>query len=345
MFNVISLKDSKTKIHRFLNRRMGTILTYHSVIGVPADFDLWTHIPVDLFEEHMLILSKEANVISLEQMVQGIIDGRLPKYSVVVTFDDGFRNNFTRAYPILNKYKIPATIFLSTGFMDGAELFWPERIAFQVMRTKKRTLENSIFGSLNFETISSRKESYLKIKEFIRGLHPYAIPEKLMELETLLEADCVDTDPLYREWLPLRWDDITSMDTEGLVSMGGHTVNHTILRWLDENQASKEIVGCRTALDEHLSQKTAFWAYPNGTYQDFNEKHVNMLKENDFKVICTAETGYVCTQSDIGMLNRIGVGNKMSAKNMMNVLAKRNHLAQHKGVSKISALMAALMPH
>lgn len=307
---IMNIGTFKTRLLRYLNRRNGLILIYHSVVDVPLSFDMWTHIPLQLFSEHMAMLSREANVISLQEMAEGITRGKLPEYAVAVTFDDGYRNNFTRAYPVLKKYRIPATIFLSTGYMDRSELFWPEKIAYQLMLTKCRSLKTAAFGQLDLETNEARKAAFKRIRNVVKEGHPYRIQEKIAGLEESLGVAYREADPLFQEWLPLTWQDVKEMEKGGLVSFGGHTVSHAILTRLDDSEAWREIVGCRDALDRQLSRRSTFWAYPNGTRADFDGNHVEMLKSNFFQTILTAEPGHVTSRSDIGTLPRVGVGSK-----------------------------------
>ncbi len=180
------------------------------------------------------------------------------------------------------------------------------------------------------------------IKNAVKEIHPYRIPEKVAELEEMLGVGYRETDPLFQEWLPLRWQDVKDMEAEGLVSFGGHTANHSILSRLDATQALREIVDCRSALDRHLSRRTTFWAYPNGTRRDFNDSHVEMLKANSFQTILLAEPGHICRQSDISMLPRIGVSNRMDARDIEELLARMDHPKQQQGRAKKSPAWAGL---
>lgn len=319
----MDLSDLKLRLHRFRNRKLATILTYHSVVDLPLPFGMWTHLPLRQFADQMALLAQEAQVISLREMARGIAAGTLPRYAVAVTFDDGFRNNFTRAYPVLQKYRIPATIFLSTGYIDGTELFWPERLAYQLMRTPRQSLSTSLFGHLELQTTAERKTAFGTIRTALKTLHPRELQKKIADLEECLGVERREGDPLVQEWLPLSWEDVRAMEADGLVSFGGHTVSHAILSRLDAAEALQEISGCRTALDHHLDHRTACWAHPNGTRQDFGRRHLEMLAAHAFTTVLTAEPGYVSCRSELAMLPRMGVHNRMDSRGLMRVLANR----------------------
>jgi hypothetical protein len=164
----VNIAEIKDQIHKFINRNLGAILIYHSIVDIPLEFDMWTHMHVSLFEEHMQLLAKETNVIPLKEMVNGIKNGRLPQNAVAVTFDDGFRNNYTRAYPILKKYNIPATIFLSTAYIGTKELFWPERLSYIMSRTKADIITNNDIGEYQISDSVQKREFYNKISRFLK---------------------------------------------------------------------------------------------------------------------------------------------------------------------------------
>ncbi len=94
------------------------MLCYHSVNDVRNDE--CDPLPVRLFEEHLLHLNSNYDVISVDELVLGLFGGgSLPKRPVVITFDDGYVDNYTHAFPLLLKYRLPATVFLATSFISG----------------------------------------------------------------------------------------------------------------------------------------------------------------------------------------------------------------------------------
>ena len=122
------------------------ILAYHRVLDVPAAGDF----PFDLelvsastsaFRQQMAHLRAHWHPISLSAALDCIDAGRaLPRRAVVVTFDDGFSDNYTNAYPILQEFAIPACIFVSTGFIDTQQTFWFDRLTQAILTTRKRSM-------------------------------------------------------------------------------------------------------------------------------------------------------------------------------------------------------------
>ena len=335
------IDNIKLIIHEWLNDNIPVILTYHSVIDYPLEFDIWTHMPLRIFEEHMEYLSHKAHVISLHKLASGLKSGNLPKNSVAITFDDGFANNFTHAYPLLCRYELPATIFLSTGFIGRNRLFWPERIAYQVMKTQKRNV-HILDQNFSIKNSSERRYACNALRDLIKTLSGTELERELTIIEDTLEVDYDYNDPLFQEWLPLSWNQIRQMSSGGLIDFGGHTVDHTILSSLHPDKASTQISLCRKMLDENLLSQTKMWAYPNGTSADFNDSHKVMLKNHGFSFIFTTMGEYLSANSNLEQLGRWGVGSTLSVSGLRGLLAKRNRWRGLSGSEKLRVLWKSI---
>ena len=130
------------------------VLTYHRVIP-PADcparpekWECYRSLPgivvsPEMFAKQIEFIVKRYNVIPLMDLVGHLERGkRIPRRSAVITFDDGWRDNFVYAFPVLKKYQVPATIFLTTGFIGTTKLFWPERLI-SILSRKERANINT----------------------------------------------------------------------------------------------------------------------------------------------------------------------------------------------------------
>src|SRR5262245_24027006 len=129
------------RLFRWLNRNRLIILTYHSVLPSTSEIDAGESrnvVDENAFAWQMGYLAKRYRCLRLEQAVALLESNRrLPPYAVVVTFDDGFRNNLQYAYPILRRTGVPAAIFLTTGHIGrGTQLLWTERVGRLLRRGK-----------------------------------------------------------------------------------------------------------------------------------------------------------------------------------------------------------------
>lgn len=329
----------KLKVHQAISCRYAVILTYHSVVGDPLEFDIWTHMPVSLFEKHMEIVSSMSNVVPLSELIEKITAGNVNGNLVAITFDDGFRNNFTQAYPILKKCDVPATIFLATDYIDSNKLFWPERVSFQLMRTTRKELKSTLFDDLPIETPEQKRAAYRQTVDKLKTLSISDLFAEITNIENQLGANPSSNDPLFQEFMPLTWKDVEIMEKGGLVSFGGHTASHAILSRISKDQAYNEMKKCKKTLDEHLVVDSKQWAYPNGSKVDFEPVNKKQLIDMGFTMgIMTMEPEFVSAESDIHELGRFGVGSSMCIKDLRALLSKRNRISQYHKFEKISQI-------
>jgi len=119
------------RLWRHINRREALIITYHGIL--PGKSDVYTDrncVDAAMFDRQMAFMSRHYNVVPLPDIVEWLSSARkLPRYTAAITFDDGFRNNFTVALPVLKKYRLPATVFLATGFVYSMDrVLWTVRV-------------------------------------------------------------------------------------------------------------------------------------------------------------------------------------------------------------------------
>ncbi|MCK5127029.1 MAG: polysaccharide deacetylase family protein [candidate division Zixibacteria bacterium] len=301
-------------LFRKANRRRLLILMYHGV--VPEDINIWTQVPAIEFDRQMKYISEKYNVVSLEDAV-GMISGEksMPDYPAVITFDDGFNNNKTYAYPILKKYNLPATIFLSTSIIDETNdyqgLLWPDYITCLFRSTRKSNIDLSDIGMTKF-MLDSDNAKDMAIDEICGNLKKLSNNDKLEVINKITECaevdKLVDSCQLYKG---LGWDDVQEMDVEGLVNFGAHTVTHPILSKINNDEVEKEILDSQQIIGQRLGKRITTFAYPNGKKQDYNDFAKQIVSEN---FICSPSTseGLVNIGDDLYELKRVGPGNKTS---------------------------------
>ncbi len=165
------------------------ILLYHRVLDLQREKDFCSLpgiiVSVKMFDEQMKYLSENYNVISLENLVDSLKNNLpFPKKGVVITFDDGWKDNFSFAFPTLKKYNLPATIFLTSGYIGTNKTFWPEQVI-SVLKSEKNLKEK--LKNLSDEIYPSVIQDYLDdlIQEQEISLsppHPNPLPQGEREL-------------------------------------------------------------------------------------------------------------------------------------------------------------------
>ena len=137
------------RLFQFINRKTAIILMYHGFTDKKSHESIenykGNHINIVLFRSQIKYIKKNYTVISLDQYIESCTKGeRLPKKSIIVTIDDGYKSNFTLAFPVLKEFDIPATIFLTTKFIYNKHFLWVDRLEYAINNTKKENLKLEI---------------------------------------------------------------------------------------------------------------------------------------------------------------------------------------------------------
>ena len=301
-------KAAKT-FSRLLRARVlggALILGYHRISAVEDDF-YQVCVSPENFARHMEAIREYAHAISLSKLVQSLKQNILPPKSVAVTFDDGYADNLYAAKPILEKYDIPATVFICTGYM-GREFWWDElkRLVLS-SQADPRTLHLPADGA-QFKWDSLQGNSEMDNPEVYRRFHR-ALYHFLLSLDV---EDHNHVMGLIRSWseVPspaifspraMREEELLQLVDGGLIELGAHTSHHPMLPQLSFERQKEEIQSCKRDLEMLLGKNIAGFSYPNGR-ATVNAKR--LLQELGFTYACTSQQDVVRPGSDLYELTR-----------------------------------------
>jgi len=300
----IGLLDIYSSLRRAVAGHLLAILTYHRVSPKTYPWYLGA-LNLEDFEREIAYLRKVAEIIPLDLLVNRLAQGEsLAPRSVAITFDDGYKDNYRFAYPILQKYNVPATIFLTTGFVGGSSMIWADKVCFAIWHTSMEEFEIDGFGKFS---LRSDAERLFSMKKVVRLLNKVTEEQKNLLLDALLKTLGVDIPVNLGEELALSWDEILEMSRGG-ISFGAHTVSHPILTKLPLEEAKCEIIRSKDDIEQKLGQPVTAFAYPNGGFGDFNAEIVTLLKENGFTCAVTGIPKLLTPSSELYSLGRIPSG-------------------------------------
>jgi len=287
-----------TALKRLFAKPEVTILMYHRVTQ-----NKQTHLDhsvisatIEQFEKQMQYLHEHCTVLSFDDFFK-FQKGGLPRNSVIITFDDGYKDNYLYAYPILTKYHLKATIFLITGYIDRNELFWWDKIAYVIKNTNTTHLDLPHLGRVS---LANKEEAIRFIQNHLKQLNDSQKNRILNYLDTEYAVIPTDTQVM------LSWQDIKEMNKEN-ITMGCHTVSHAILTRVSFSQARTEILNSKAEIEKHIGQRVHTFAYPNGRLSDFNDDIISILKEADFECAVTTMYGTNSLLTDVFRLRRIAI--------------------------------------
>ena len=265
-----------------------TVLAYHRVCDIPKDqyfFD-YELISADCenFEYQVLYAKRYFNPISMAQLVD-YIEGKaeLPKRPLLFTFDDGFDDNFLAAYPILKKHKVPATLFISTDYIDTTKTIWFDKLVAFILNMQSgelRIKELNKCYQLD-ESQANRREVAFDILSAIKRVSNNV---RHQILENIFKNSDVSLDAIdFEQSKMMTWAQIKEMN-QSVISIGSHTGSHPILTMLTDEELSHELVDSRLKIEEHLEQSIDSISYPNGGKYDFSNKVLKQTKRSGYKV-------------------------------------------------------------
>ncbi len=263
----------------------GRILMYHGVARQGAQ----------ALAEQLRYLLRHFKVVSMEAMVDRLANGSVPPaHEIVLTFDDGLRNNLTVVYPILRELKVPATMFVCPALVESGEWLWnheircrlktlamPELAELRIKLLAPGTSVDAMVEWMKTLRLQQRRLAELTIRKATPGFQPTAAQREAFDI--------------------MGWEDLRALDGD-LVTVGSHTLSHPILTTLSGDEIELEILESRRCLEQRLQRTVDFFCYPNGAY----DKRAYQLVQKTYRAAVTTESGFIDGQGlDLHRLPRI----------------------------------------
>jgi peptidoglycan/xylan/chitin deacetylase (PgdA/CDA1 family) len=303
-----------------------TIVMYHGVVRSPLKLFDWCFIEEGLFRSQLTYLKAHFDVVPLSTAVRLVQDGEIKRPTAAITFDDGYQNNYSVAFPILRELSLPATIFIATGFIDTEDTFWNLRLNRSLANTTTNTLSwNGSTFDLN--GTPSREKANVSIRKSLRDLPR---PQLLARLDEVLRALGEELDSPIEADSPFRMLDsrmIAEMAASGLVDFGAHSHSHRRLSRLSPKECREEIEMSVSEVRRLTGRSCDVFAYPLGRRQDYSRESVDVLRELGIRAAVTTLSGPNDRNVPALELQRYGAG---ANENMSLFQLKVHHLMPRK---------------
>jgi peptidoglycan/xylan/chitin deacetylase (PgdA/CDA1 family) len=249
------------------------ILAYHRILDDdPATF-LFDEALISAnstsFRQQMEFAKQNFNVLSFADLLR--VEHKTqawPERALIVTFDDGYRDGYTHAFPILKELGIPATIFLTVGYMEKTHLFWWDLIAYCVKKTARRDLELSAISPypLPLRTPVERRRAIDDILRHLKSVREREKQEFLQGFPALMGVEVPDD---LATGMHLSWNEVREMSASG-IEFGSHTVTHPILENIEPYQLEHEVGESKRIIERETGKEISAFAYPEGYRCNFN---------------------------------------------------------------------------
>jgi len=247
-----------------------TVMLFHRVTTPDAigelDPDTIDATPAE-FDAQMAYLRRNFHPVSIDEVLAAHRGGPpLPPHSVLVTFDDGFRDNFEQAFPILQRYDVRALFFVTTEMLSARTLFWWERVYVTIQRSRaeQMALTYPLVETLPLVTPAQKAAAVERCNRLIKD---YENLDLARFLDGVAVAAGVRWDPEDERRIAdgalMSWDQVKAMRAAGM-GIGSHSSSHRVLQTLSTGALRAELAESRAVLEQQLGEPVTTIAYPVG---------------------------------------------------------------------------------
>ncbi len=260
------------------------VLLYHRVCNYTSDPQLLCVTPEN-FESHIRFLKQNYTVLDIEEWKNNILNHKKFKpNSVVITFDDGYEDNFSQALPILEKYKVQVLFYICTGNINTDKEFWWDELERLLLfdPVNKTSLKIEIKGIKREVGLnkSERETLYSDLLPVLRSMRPEDRNAILKDL--ILQTGNSSTRATHRS---MTWEEVKKMSASGSTVIGAHTLNHPSLAVLSVKEQQEEIGESKRILEEKIGKPVEHFSYPFGTKLDYTDDTIRLCRELQFKIV------------------------------------------------------------
>lgn len=264
-----------------LGLRQPLVLCLHSVVGEGSD-DFASGMSItDRFLDDMIVdlRRRKIDIVSLSDALQRLDRGTRAPF-VSLTFDDGYRDCFNRAFPILKRHGAPFTVFLTTGLVDGDVPMWWHVVEDMI---ESNDILRWVDQRIDIQSPRQKKQTFLQLKERFRV---GGVEDTKLLLERLVTDNRAPrTNDGYRH--ALTWAMVREMSASGLADFGCHTMSHPLLSRLAPDALEREIFGARDSLRRGAMIEASYFAYPFGQPKEVGPLAAHIVEKAGFKAAFT----------------------------------------------------------
>ncbi|MDB6121002.1 MAG: polysaccharide deacetylase [Verrucomicrobiaceae bacterium] len=242
-------------------------------------------------------------IMAFHEVATSLRQGRsLPDFAIVLTFDDGLRNNLTEAYPVLLKHQAPATFFVCPALIDAGQWIWTYEV-----RERLKSLSQEQLRALATRCSGKACDT---LDAFVSWMKKQPNAGRLEALEAVRSATSSFeiTETHRREYDLASWDELAALDNR-LITIGSHTLSHPILSSLAGGELDNELKGSKQALLAKglMTEDKAFLCYPDGNH----DKRVLACAERHYSAACSTRKGLIASTSPVFAMPRIGANSAL----------------------------------
>jgi peptidoglycan/xylan/chitin deacetylase (PgdA/CDA1 family) len=278
------------------------VLCYHRVGsgGVP----FYSNLDPAVFEAQVRFLRRAYRIVTLDEMCRELEDGGPAGQAIAITFDDGYRDVYTHAFPVLRRYGVPATVYLTAAAIETGEISWYDRIFVLAMSTQCGTLELNGNPPRQF-TLTSRESRLHAATEIVRALRGYSNRERGAACAALEQSAHLPASAWEPKDRMLNWDHVREMQGAG-ISFGAHTMSHPVVSQLAGSERRFELGDSKRLLESRLQSPVGHFAFPFGSPSDIDAESCAWMPHYGYRSAVSTVWGVNTPETPKYLLRRIG---------------------------------------
>ena len=267
------------------------------------------------------------DIVSMDEVCRRAVTLPTARRFVCLTFDGGYKDVMTAAYPVLSRHGVPFTVYLPTAFPDGlGEAWW---LALEELIARVGRISLVIDGKERHFTTRSASEKYLAYEFLVSWLRTLRPPDLTFAINDLCKRYSVDLAGLSRS-VSMDWDDLTKLAGDPNVTIGSATVNYSVLANLNDADAQREMAMGKAVAEAAFRRDVRHFAYPFGDRDSWRRQHVAMAQEAGYVSAASALPGIVEARGrgNLYALPRLAWDGRQRSLRMMRVLLSGAFFAQ-----------------
>ncbi len=291
-----------------LKKNALNIYLFHGVVKeIPEGVENYIrkHVEEDYFHNFLKESKTLGKALSIDEAVYHIQNKEpLPPYAFVVTFDDGFENNYSVAAPVLSDLGIQAVFYITSNWVDTNAMAWVDKAELALRSCADASISLDFLDREYVVTNTAEKIEFMtvlrrKVKSTPEIEYESLVAEiyKQCGLHMLHSSD----EPLYKK---LSWKQVSEIASDSLFTIGGHTHTHPIMSYIDTASCDEEIRKCLDLIQYHTGTRSVHFAYPDGQLQHYNKTVIELLKKRGIICCPSAQPGYNHLGADLFNLCR-----------------------------------------
>jgi peptidoglycan/xylan/chitin deacetylase (PgdA/CDA1 family) len=307
----MKIRKAKGKALSFLKNKLvkkSLVLIYHRVIDLKEDPQQLT-ISLHNFEKQLSYLKEHYTIKSLQELINDLRVGNIIDESIAITFDDGYFDNYLFALPILEKLQIPATFFVSTGYINKEDEFWWDKletillISAELPANLKITFKGK---TVNWEDCN--KNRHVIYKDILSMLKKSNLSEIQNVIDQLISWSGNNYKP-RQNYRPMNLEELIAMSKSQMAEIGAHTINHCVLANESIEDQKKEINESKLFLENVLNKKINSFSYPFGSINDYSDFTPTIVEELGFNCGIANNQNLVTKKTNVYTVPRFLVRN------------------------------------